>query len=138
MTPAPAPEPGRTLFDGRARARPENTLVAVLEGRPAGLVAMVAPTPLASNRHVLEICLLAVEPAEQGHGIGRALVEAAIAEARARGARRLTLRVLETNSRARLLYEAAGFEVEGVLRDEFLLAGRYVDDLLMARDLTRD
>jgi RimJ/RimL family protein N-acetyltransferase len=44
--------------------------------------------------------------------------------------------VLETNTRARRLYEAAGFEVEGVLRDEFLLAGRYVDDLLMARDLT--
>ena len=126
------------MFDGRARARPENTLVAVLEGRPAGLVAIVAPTPLASNRHVLEICLLAVEPARRGQGIGRALVEAAIAEARARGARRLTLRVLETNSRARLLYEAAGFEVEGVLRGEFLLAGRYVDDLLMARDLTRD
>lgn len=110
----------------------------MLEGRPAGLVAIAAPTPLASNRHVLEICLLAVEPARQGHGIGRALVDAAIAEARARGARRLTLRVLETNSRARLLYEAAGFEVEGVLRGEFLLTGRYVDDLLMARDLTRD
>jgi RimJ/RimL family protein N-acetyltransferase len=48
------------------------------------------------------------------------------------------LRVLETNSRARLLYEAGGFEVEGVLHGEFMLAGRYVDDLLMARDLTRD
>ena len=29
-----------------------------------------------------------------------------------------------------------GFEVEGVLRGEFLLGGRYVDDVLMALDLT--
>ena len=37
---------------------------------------------------------------------------------------------------ARGLYEAAGFEVEGVLRGEFLLEGDYVDDVLMALDLT--
>jgi putative acetyltransferase len=81
VTPAPEPAPDRTLFDERGRARPENTLVAVVDGRPAGLVALAASTPLASNRHVLEICLLAVEPARQRRGVGRALVEAAVAGA---------------------------------------------------------
>jgi RimJ/RimL family protein N-acetyltransferase len=48
----------------------------------------------------------------------------------------LSLRVLGPNAPARALYEARGFRVEGVFVDEFFLAGRYVDDVLMARDLT--
>jgi ribosomal protein S18 acetylase RimI-like enzyme len=81
---------------------------------------------------------LAVDPDRRGEGIGRALVEDAVAEARARGARRLTLRVLAPNAPARAVYAAAGFVVEGVLRAEFHLDGRDVDDVLMARDLTHD
>jgi RimJ/RimL family protein N-acetyltransferase len=34
------------------------------------------------------------------------------------------------------LYEQAGFVVEGVLKGEFFLDGKYVDDMLMALDLT--
>ena len=33
---------------------------------------------------------------------------------------------------ARRLYESCGFTAEGVLREEFFLGGRYVDDVLMA------
>jgi ribosomal protein S18 acetylase RimI-like enzyme len=85
---------------------------------------------------VLEVSGIAVDPALRRRGVGRALVDAAIAEARARGARRLTLRVLAPNDGARRLYESAGFVVEGVQREEFLLDGSYVDDLLMALDLS--
>jgi len=52
-----------------------------------------------------------------------------------RGARKLGLRVLGGNTTARTLYASAGFVVEGVLRDEFRLDGRFVDDVLMARPL---
>jgi RimJ/RimL family protein N-acetyltransferase len=41
--------------------------------------------------------------------------------------------VLGPNAAARALYESCGFTVEGVLREEFLLDGQYVDDVLMAR-----
>jgi ribosomal protein S18 acetylase RimI-like enzyme len=70
-------------------------------------------------------------------GVGRALLDAAIREATARGARRLTLRVLAPNEPARRLYESAGFVVEGVQRELFLLEGAYVDDILMTLDLGR-
>jgi RimJ/RimL family protein N-acetyltransferase len=40
--------------------------------------------------------------------------------------------VFSPNEPARRLYESAGFVVEGVLPEEFLLDGRYVDDILMA------
>ncbi len=112
-----------------------DTLVAEVDGAVAGYVQLGRPTPLASNAHVLEIQGLAVDPRRRGRGLGRALVEAAAREAAARGARRLTLRVLAPNAAARRLYAACGFVEEGVLGEEFLLAGRYVDDVLMARRL---
>lgn len=133
VTPAPDPAPGFAFFDGRAE--PADTLVALDRGEPAGLIALARPTALDSHRHVLEVIDLAVAFEHRRRGIGRALIEAAVAEAAARGARRLTLRVLSTNPGARALYEACGFRREGVLRGEFLLEGRYVDDVLMAREL---
>ena len=58
-----------------------------------------------------------------------------MAEAARRGARKVTLRVLGTNAVARRLYARCGFVEEGVLRDEFVLDGRFVDDVFMARFL---
>ncbi len=76
-----------------------------------------------------------MHPSAQRRGVGCLLVDAALAEARARGVRRLTLRVLAPNARARRLYQSCGFVVEGVLRGEFRLDGQDVDDVLMAHNL---
>lgn len=80
---------------------------------------------------------LAVDPAVQGRGTGTALVQAALDLARSRGARRVTLAVLAPNAAARRVYERCGFVEEGVLRGEYLLDGAWVDDVLLAADLTR-
>jgi len=134
-SPAPRPDPdsGWTFF--REGTAPEDVLVAVLEGEVAGYVKLGRPTPLAASDHVVMVSGLAVSPRFQRRGVGRALIDAAAAEARRRRARRLTLRVLGPNEAARRLYASAGFVVEGVQREEFLLDGRYVDDVLMALDL---
>jgi ribosomal protein S18 acetylase RimI-like enzyme len=118
-----------------ATTRPEDLLVATVGEEVVGVVKLGRPTKLATNAHVLMIAGLAVAPERQGMGLGRSLVSAAIDEAKARGARRLTLRVLGSSGRARALYSALGFVVEGVLREEFLLDGQYVDDVLMALPL---
>ena len=98
---------------------------------------MLGPwTDLESSRHVLEVKGLAVDPARQGEGVGAALLDAAIAHARERGARRLVLRVLSGNAAARRLYESRGFKVEGSVREAFLIKGAYVDDLTMGLTLT--
>ena len=47
----------------------------------------------------------------------------------------MSLRVLGSNAVARRLYARCGFVEEGVLRDEFVLDGRFVDDVFMARFL---
>jgi ribosomal protein S18 acetylase RimI-like enzyme len=57
-------------------------------------------------------CYLAelyVAPAERGHGLGRALMVAAIDEARARGADYMELGTSEDDVAARALYESLGF-----------------------------
>ena len=93
--------------------------------------------PLESAAHVAEVRGLGVDPERQGEGIGGRLLEAAIERARSQGRPRIVLRVLSTNPAARRLYERHGFEVEGAYREAFLLEGAYVDDQLMALDLTR-
>ncbi|PNG16527.1 GNAT family N-acetyltransferase [Streptomyces cahuitamycinicus] len=130
----PEPQPPYAPFFSE-RHTPEDCLVAELGGPLAGYVRLGFPTPLDANRHVRQIQGLAVAEDARGLGVGRALVRAAVDEARRRGARRITLRVLGHNTPARALYEAEGFVVEGVLREEFLLGGAYVDDVFMGRFL---
>jgi ribosomal-protein-alanine N-acetyltransferase len=56
-----------------------------------------------------ELLLCAVAPQWRRRGLATALVDAAMAEARSRGARRLFLEVRENNVGARSLYERMGF-----------------------------
>ena len=79
-------------------------LLADLAERTVGCVALL---PMPGDAY--EVAKMAVAPEAQGRGVGRLLLEAAIAWAREKGARRL---YLESNARlapALHLYEAAGF-----------------------------
>lgn len=113
----------------------EETLVAELGGRVVGFVFLGRKGPHPGDRHVCRLRELAVAPGAARRGVGRALLEHAVARARAGGFRKLTLSVLATNEAALRLYERAGFAVEGRLAGEFFLGGRYVDDLLLALPL---
>ncbi|MFJ9738209.1 GNAT family N-acetyltransferase [Streptomyces sp. NPDC101166] len=135
---APRPQPPYGPFFDE-RHLPEDHLVAELgpgaRSRVVGYIRLGLPTDLACNAHVRQIQGLAVADEARGRGVGRALLRAAVEEARRRGARRLTLRVLGHNAPARALYASEGFVVEGVLPQEFLLRGEYVDDVFMGRSL---
>jgi ribosomal protein S18 acetylase RimI-like enzyme len=114
----------------------DEVLVADFEGAVVGYVKLGPWYGLEASAHVLELKGIAVEPDQQRQGIGRLLVNAAVAAAKERKVRRLTLRVLGSNAPARTLYERCGFTVEGILREQFWLGGQYVDDVLMALDLS--
>lgn len=135
VSPAPPPPPG-TAFFGQ-RTLPDDVLVAESE-KVIGYAKLTRMSALASHEHVLELGGLAVDPDRQRTGAGGQLVEAIVQEARARGARKLSLRVLSPNTAARELYSKCGFIVEGTLQAEFFLGGRYVDDILMARYLVEE
>ena len=91
--------PRETILDPGGRI-----LFAVRGGRAVGCCALLAMGP-----GEFEVAKMAVTEAAQGLGIGRRLLEAAVAAARAAGAARL---FLETNSKlapAIRLYESVGF-----------------------------
>lgn len=71
-------------------------------------------------------------PGYRGRGIGRRLMEAAIAQAWEKGVERIGLEVFASNPHAMALYEKLGFVREGVKRRSRKLDGRYDDDVLMA------
>lgn len=81
--------------------------------------------------------VLGVRASAQRQGVGRGLLDAAIAEARRRRMWRLELSVMRHNSVALHLYEACGFEVEGVRRSSVCVEGEFVDEVYMGLILDR-
>ena len=106
-----SPAPRESMPDRffNAHTVPADVLVAAAGGTAVGYATLRHPTPVPSNAHVLEVQGLAVAPSHQRRGVARQLLEAAAAEARRRGARKLRLRVLAPNAAARALYTKAGF-----------------------------
>lgn len=54
-----------------------------------------------------------VDPDARGQGVGTALLQAVLSEAEARGLRQVQLDVIDTNPRAKALYERVGFVATG-------------------------
>lgn len=119
----------------RALERATNSLFLIAR-RDAELVGLLTVRGGALNRmrHTgkLEVMVLA---SARGHGVGHALLEAAIAWAQAHPEiEKLGLSVFVDNTRAVELYRRHGFREEGRRPREYRLEdGRYVDDLLMYR-----
>ncbi|HTK07111.1 MAG TPA: GNAT family N-acetyltransferase [Ktedonobacteraceae bacterium] len=83
-------------------------------------------------QHQGSIASVYVLPAKRGHGIGRALMQELIAQAKQLdGLEQLHLSVLTTNHAARRLYESFGFAVYGTAPRVIKFAEQYLDEDLM-------
>jgi ribosomal protein S18 acetylase RimI-like enzyme len=131
--PSALSQAGGTFFSGENPTQAH--LVAELNGTVVGYIRLKPPSRLPENAHVIQVQGLAVHPDARRRGAAGSLLDAAAAQSRERGLRKLTLRVLSTNHGAIRLYERHGFTREGTLLEEFRINGRYVDDVLMARRL---
>lgn len=100
-----------TIDDVTARFRAGPILLAHADGQLAGSLYCA----LKGDR--LYLTRMAVRPALQKQGIGRALLTASEAEARALGALKLTLRVRVNLPENRAYFERAGFRVTGQGQD---------------------
>ena len=88
-------------------------------------------------RHIGHVVGMMVRPQARGQGVGRTLLDACIAIARARrGVELLTLSVTSSNAAAVALYERAGFTRYGRLERAIRVGGGYHDKDLMALHFT--
>lgn len=92
-------DPRRTILDGGGRI-----FFAIRSGEAVGCCALVTTAP-----GEYEVAKMAVTGAARGGGIGRALLERVVTEARASGAVRLVLETNHTLTPAIRLYESVGF-----------------------------
>jgi len=90
-------------------------LVARLDGQILGHLQMLK----AEDDEAVEIKNMAVAPARQGRGIGRALVEAALDAARRRGCPRVCVATAAADVGNLRFYQRLGFRMERIERDAF-------------------
>jgi RimJ/RimL family protein N-acetyltransferase len=107
--------------------------VAVDGERVIGRLSL-ARDPHPASVHVADLGLM-VAASHRRRGVGRALLQAAVTWARRAAVSKLELHVFPWNEPAIQLYEAFGFEREGVRRRHYLRDGVAVDALLMAYHL---
>ena len=84
-------------------------LLARLDGEAAGLTTCFMGFSTFAARPLVNIHDVSVVPQHRGKGIARALFAAVEAEAKARGACKVTLEVLSGNHRAKALYASLGY-----------------------------
>jgi RimJ/RimL family protein N-acetyltransferase len=121
----------------RAVRRHPDAAVFVAEDEDEGLIVgrlSIARDPHRASHHVADLGLM-IAAGHRRRGIGRALLQQAVAWARGVGVSKLELHVFPWNEPAIALYEAFGFEREGVRRRHYVRNGETVDAILMALHL---
>jgi ribosomal protein S18 acetylase RimI-like enzyme len=115
---------------------PDNFLLGAFDDALVGTVGLYREQGI-KLQHKGTIWGVYVAPEARGRGIGRMLMEQAIAHAATlSGLEQIYLGVATTNTSARQLYQSLGFEVYGIERHAMKLTGRYIDEELMVLWLT--
>lgn len=105
----PTPHPTALAERMRQLLNGGDTLVLLAGDGPDGLAVLRFRAAIWSTGLESYLAELYVTPARRGRGLGRALMEAAIREARERGADTMDIGVDEPDIAARHLYESLGF-----------------------------
>jgi RimJ/RimL family protein N-acetyltransferase len=124
----PLEEVRKFVNESVAKERPQ--FVALADEHPVGWCDVIEkPRDALKHSGTLGMGVLA---GYRGRGIGAALMERTLADARQKGFTRVELTVRVDNPRARRLYEKFGFMVEGLCRRHMRVRGEYHDSYFMA------
>lgn len=97
-------------------------------------MGLLRQTP-AKMAHRATLVMVFVRPTHRRRRLAEALLQAATKHAESNGVRQLELAVTSDNRAAIRFYERMGYRQIGVVPAGFLLDGREVDEVLMAKRL---
>lgn len=107
------------------------TLGAFNENRVVGIVTFVRESGVKTN-HKGNVYGMYVSPAFRGQGIGKALINKLVEQAKqCDGLERINLTVISNNDAAKNLYRSTGFNVYGTECNALKVGGHYWDEDLM-------
>lgn len=109
-------------------------LVAILDDEVVGCLQLLDP----DTEGEIELAILAVVEEQQGRGIGTALVERAIAEARSEGLRTIRVGTSSADINNLRFYQRRGFRMLSIERDAFTPADGYPEGMETDGLLLRD
>jgi RimJ/RimL family protein N-acetyltransferase len=135
---SPTDERARSLEFVRTALSDEHeqaVVAAFVDDALIGMVGVVRGSTV-KERHKAHIWGMYVRRTAQGHGIGRALLRAAVAHARTwPDVERVQLSVTSASKAAHALYESEGFRTWGTERRALAWKGRFVDELHLVLEL---
>ncbi|HQZ39591.1 MAG TPA: ribosomal protein S18-alanine N-acetyltransferase [Vicinamibacterales bacterium] len=117
---------GRAWYEAEL-ARPDVCRIYVIRTADGVVAGFIAFWRVVDEMHINN---LAIHPDHRQRGLGRVLLDGALASAAREGVRRATLEVRRSNLAALRLYEGAGFIVAGVRPSYY--AGPVEDALLLS------
>jgi L-amino acid N-acyltransferase YncA len=113
-------------------------LVAEVDGAVAGLAYAGPYRPRSAYRFSVEDSVY-ISPAHQGQGLGKALLTATIDACEAMGLRRMLAFIGDSGNAGSIgVHRSCGFRHAGVLEGVGFKAGRWLDVVVMERDLAGD
>jgi hypothetical protein len=126
----------RKIHLDRLKNKKNLTIVALVDGKIVGSLTLWW-SGLKKMKHVRELGILVIDGYRE-IGVGWALMDYAIRWVKRQNEiEKVVLEVFSPNKRAIHLYKKFGFKIEGVLKDEHILKGEYVDEIRMALFLKR-
>ena len=131
--------PSRNLQGRRRRPRESTPSPTVIQGRDIVGTYILRPNQSGGGSHVANAAFM-VAPEARGQGIGRAMGEHCLSEARRLGFRAMQFNfVVSTNESAVRLWQQLGFEIVGTLPGAFRHPEKgYIDVYVMHRSLLGD
>lgn len=114
----------------RIRNPEDLTLVCDYSGKIVGVLTLQRGIHRKS-RHTGTLGI-AVSKGYRHSGIGTNMINVALKWAKEAGIRKINLEVFSTNTNAIEAYKKIGFYIEGSRKGQFIIDGKYVDDVLMS------